>query len=149
MAVTPKPTQRRERAPDPRPARTRRRIQDAMAALAAEGAEITVFSVTKRAEVSRAAFYTHYGDVKDVAAELLAPEIPHPEDDEEAAAVLARRELHLLVDSLVDRRTLVRSSCQWKFTYSIHRSIIRASAERFRMILSAGAVAPDALTRSE
>lgn len=124
------------RAVDPRPARTRQRIFEALDALAHEDDDISVFRLAKRAQVSRAAFYSHFTDIEDVAAHLLIPEIPAPDDATESSHERAVRELHLLVDSIVDRRTLVRSSCRWKLTYGIHRAIISAFAVRFMMVLA-------------
>ncbi|MFJ2552017.1 TetR/AcrR family transcriptional regulator [Microbacterium sp. NPDC087591] len=55
---------------DRRVTATRSRLFDAVRDLAAEGAEITVRSVTERAGVSRATFYTHFSGVDDLALHL-------------------------------------------------------------------------------
>lgn len=53
-------TSSRERAPDPRPARTRAAIFAAARDLSAHDGEVTVNALAKRAGVSRAAFYGHF-----------------------------------------------------------------------------------------
>jgi AcrR family transcriptional regulator len=58
---------------DPRIRRTRRSLQEAMLALAAECdfASISVRDITDRAEVNRATFYLHYCDKEDLTARAL------------------------------------------------------------------------------
>lgn len=55
---------------DRRVAATRSRLFDAVRDLAGQGAEITVRSMTERAGVSRATFYTHFSGIDDLALHL-------------------------------------------------------------------------------
>lgn len=55
---------------DPRVAATRSRLYEAVRSLSADAADITVRSVTERAGVSRATFYTHFSGVDDLALHL-------------------------------------------------------------------------------
>ena len=57
-----------ERAPDPRPARTRAAIFTAARELSADDGEVTVNALAKRAGVSRAAFYSHFSGLDDLLA---------------------------------------------------------------------------------
>lgn len=65
----PQPT----RAPDPRPARTRAAIKDAVARLAERpGNDMTVNAITREAGVSRSAFYDQFSDLDALAIDMLA-----------------------------------------------------------------------------
>src|SRR5829696_41747 len=58
---------------DPRIRRTRRQLQEAVLALAAnrDFGAITVREITTRADVNRATFYLHYRDKDDLVAQTL------------------------------------------------------------------------------
>ena len=60
-----------ERAPDPRPARTRAAIFTAARELSAADGEVTVNALAKRAGVSRAAFYSHFTGLDALMAAML------------------------------------------------------------------------------
>jgi AcrR family transcriptional regulator len=60
-----------ERAPDPRPARTRAAIFTAARELSAADGEVTVNALAKRAGVSRAAFYSHFTGLDDLMGAML------------------------------------------------------------------------------
>ncbi|WP_341854417.1 helix-turn-helix domain-containing protein [Brachybacterium sp. GPGPB12] len=60
-----------ERAPDPRPARTRAAIFTAARELSADDGEVTVNALAKRAGVSRAAFYSHFTGLDDLLGAML------------------------------------------------------------------------------
>lgn len=60
-----------ERAPDPRPARTRAAIFTAARELSADDGEVTVNALAKRAGVSRAAFYSHFTGLDDLMGAML------------------------------------------------------------------------------
>lgn len=55
---------------DRRVTATRSRLSDAVRELSAAGAEISVRSVTERAGVARATFYTHFSGIDDLALHL-------------------------------------------------------------------------------
>lgn len=73
MAGTEQSERRRELAvtTDPRAARTRERIVDALGALLASGDAVSVASVCTRAGVGRSTFYTHFGTVADVVVHVV------------------------------------------------------------------------------
>lgn len=60
-----------DRAPDPRPARTRAAIFAAARELTAVDGEVTVNALAKRAGVSRAAFYSHFSGLDDLMGAML------------------------------------------------------------------------------
>lgn len=60
-----------ERAPDPRPARTKAAIFAAARDLTAGDGEVTVNALAKRAGVSRAAFYSHFSGLDALMGEML------------------------------------------------------------------------------
>lgn len=64
-----KPTRPSERAPDPRPARTRAAILAAIERLGARDVELNVASIVKEAGLSRSSFYSQFKDVGDVAVQ--------------------------------------------------------------------------------
>src|SRR5699024_5196781 len=55
-----------DRAPDPRPARTRAAIFSAARDLTSMDGEVTVNALAKRAGVSRAAFYSHFSGLDEL-----------------------------------------------------------------------------------
>jgi AcrR family transcriptional regulator len=63
----------RESSDDPRVRRTRRSLQEALLALAADQdfAAITVRAITRQAGINRATFYQHYRDKADLIAQTL------------------------------------------------------------------------------
>lgn len=64
------PAAKAARAVDPRPARTRAMILDAVERLGSQGRELTVASVVEEAELSRSSFYTQFRDLGDIAVQL-------------------------------------------------------------------------------
>ena len=71
MKVISKTAAKPERAPDPRPARTRAAILAAVERLGEQGAELSVSSVVAEASLSRSSFYSQFNDIGDVAVQLL------------------------------------------------------------------------------
>lgn len=60
-----------QRATDPRPARTRAAILDAIERLGARGSELTVATIVAEARLSRSSFYSQFKDLADVAVQLM------------------------------------------------------------------------------
>ncbi|MFC0672499.1 TetR/AcrR family transcriptional regulator [Brachybacterium hainanense] len=133
----------RPRAADPRPARTRQAVLDAMMRLAAGGTgDITVFSLAKEAGISRAAFYTHFSDLEDVAIAMIRPALEGLEglDEADRAAGLepaerGMRSLLRVIGVLVDRAEVVRVVSRWKVSAAVDSMITAAYANRFEEIL--------------
>ena len=71
MKVISKTAAKPERAPDPRPARTRAAILAAIERLSERGAELSVSSVVIEAGLSRSSFYSQFNDIGDVAVQLM------------------------------------------------------------------------------
>ncbi len=94
MRVISKTSAKPERAPDPRPARTRAAIIAAIERLSERGAELSVSSVVVEAGLSRSSFYSQFNDIGDVAVQLIREhyeQAPAPEDAGSAVK-------HLLVE---------------------------------------------------
>ena len=106
-----------ERAPDPRPARTRAAILAAIERLGEQGAELSVSSVVVEASLSRSSFYSQFTDIGDVAVQLLRELYERntvPEEPRAAMTLLltefhARRHLYAVV--LGDSATV---SSEWE-----------------------------------
>lgn len=62
---------RTKRAPDPRPARTRAAILDAIERIGESGGEVNVAAVVAEAQLSRSSFYSQFKDLGDVAIQLV------------------------------------------------------------------------------
>ncbi len=67
--MLPDPT-KSKRALDPRPARTRAAILNAIQRLGARGAELTIGTVVAEAGLSRSSFYSQFKDLGDVVVQL-------------------------------------------------------------------------------
>ena len=59
------------RAPDPRPARTRAAIIEAVETLGAGSVELNVSSIVKEAGLSRSSFYSQFADVSDISVQMV------------------------------------------------------------------------------
>lgn len=62
---------KKPRAQDPRPARTRTAILEAIETLERDGGELTVSSIVRTAGISRSSFYTHYKDLDALVVDLI------------------------------------------------------------------------------
>lgn len=60
------------RHPDPRPARTRAAILDAIERLGRTGSELTVAAIVTEAQISRSSFYSQFADLGDVAVQVMS-----------------------------------------------------------------------------
>jgi AcrR family transcriptional regulator len=61
----------RTRAQDPRPARTRAAILEAITRLGDHGATFSIAAITREAGISRSSFYAQFTDLDDVAVQLI------------------------------------------------------------------------------
>lgn len=59
------------RAPDPRPARTRAAILNAVERLGVQGKELSVSAIVSEASLSRSSFYSQFKDLGDIAVQLI------------------------------------------------------------------------------
>jgi AcrR family transcriptional regulator len=69
--VNDKATKNPHRAPDPRPARTRAAILDAVERLGASGSELSVSGIVSEAGLSRSSFYSQFKDLGDISVQLV------------------------------------------------------------------------------
>lgn len=103
---------------DPRVARSRTQLQDALMALAREFRldEITVADITAKAGVNRSTFYQHYADKETLLAHALQEAVDamatdlldtgHPEDDLRMPAQLMSYLVHIQDNAALYRRVL-------------------------------------------
>lgn len=97
------------RAPDPRPARTRAAILNAVERLGSRGDELSVSGVVAEAGLSRSSFYSQFKDLGDIAVQLVRDVDSRLADDagsvsEPAEAILAQA--RALLDEFQQRRHL-------------------------------------------
>lgn len=79
------------RAADPRPARTRAAILDAIERLGAKGSDLSVATIVAEAQLSRSSFYSQFKDLPDVAVQLMG-ELYEELDGAEARTPEARED---------------------------------------------------------
>lgn len=129
------------RAADPRPARTRAAIYDAVERLAGgDGAEVSVNAVTRAAGVSRSAFYAQFSDLDDLAVAMLVDAFRRIGTDDVAARAdtvtgadahaLAAASIGRLVDHIAHRRAFYRASLEWRLTSRVHETVVSAFADQ-------------------
>lgn len=105
-----------ERAPDPRPARTRAAIISAIERLSERGGELSVSSVVVEASLSRSSFYSQFNDIGDVAVQLVRAHYDQTDTPTESFAavkfLLSEFETHRHLYSAVLGNTAVVSA-EW------------------------------------
>lgn len=131
------------RAADPRPARTRAAIVDAVEALCREGAEVTVSAVLRASGVSRGAFYAQFTDLEDVALEMLTGAFQSigEWDTHERLRVgadpewIAREALGAFASYIDARRTLFTTALDWKVSSRVREAVTDAFAAEVRQAM--------------
>ena len=116
-----------ERAPDPRPARTRAAIFAAARDLSVSDGEVNVNALAKRAGVSRAAFYSHFAGLDDLMAAMIQEmfEAAHERGD---AYVRRGGTLHesvrlgygALAVYMERHHAFLRGSLDWKISHRVY-----------------------------
>jgi AcrR family transcriptional regulator len=122
------------RAADPRPARTRAAIYQAVADLTSEPEQdVSVNAILRASGISRSGFYAHFTGLddllvkmlsdayEDLAATYLTTNTAHP-------AKAARQAQEQVVAFISDRRAFIRSSLDWPVGSRAHETIIQAYA---------------------
>lgn len=122
------------RAPDPRPARTRAAILDAIDRLGTAGREVTVASIVAEAQLSRSSFYSQFKDLGDVAVQLMAEIAAEMEAYDKRARDLGRHAeanlgtTRLLIEELQRRRGLYSAVLGGSATVDASRAIYQRMA---------------------
>lgn len=146
-----------ERAPDPRPARTRAAIYAAARELSAADGEVTVNALAKRAGVSRAAFYSHFGGLDDLIGAMVH-ELLDGIRVEADALLRQGRSVHEIVQYsavatsayVVEHHAFLRGAIDWKFTQRPYMGLVRIYAELFEYAFTQlGDVVPAHLPQRE
>jgi AcrR family transcriptional regulator len=129
---------------DPRVARTRQAVLDAVETLAAGADPITVAAIVRTAGIGRSSFYTHFSGIDELAVVVLSAafEAIGAEDVElrrhrvvsgaEAARVAQVR----LVGHLVQHRALYASMLALPFTSSVYTRAVEAYAVQVRATIA-------------
>lgn len=131
-----------DRAPDPRPARTRAAIFAAARELTAADGEVTVNALAKRAGVSRAAFYSHFNGLDDLMGAMFARmyEIQHARALEFAANGRSTQEMvqtgaATLVAYTVRHHAFLRGGLDWKFSHRTYMILVKTLSDLHVMTL--------------
>lgn len=127
------------RAPDPRPARTRAAIYTAARELSSADGEVTVNALTRRAGISRAAFYSHFSGLDELIGQMLHDMFqtvweegaamhrgvasPHERVRSSTAVVVAYVEQH---------RAFLLGALDWKFSHRTFLALLEMVSVRHR-----------------
>ena len=127
-----------ERAPDPRPQRTRAAIFAAAQEMGAEDTDVTVNALAQRAGVSRAAFYSHFSSLDDVMCGIIeqmveqvmeeGPEVP----EGFTAHQLVCSEIYAMCDYVAEHRAVLRGMLTWKISHRAYGSMVDMFAKLFK-----------------
>lgn len=127
-----------ERAPDPRPQRTRAAIFTAAQEMGAEDTDVTVNALAQRAGVSRAAFYSHFSSLDDVMCGIIeqmveqvmeeGPEVP----EGFTAHQLVCSEIYAMCDYVAEHRAVLRGMLTWKINHRAYGSMVDMFAKLFK-----------------
>jgi AcrR family transcriptional regulator len=131
-----------DRAPDPRPARTRAAIFAAARELTAADGEVTVNALAKRAGVSRAAFYSHFNGLDDLMGAMFGRmyEIQHARSVEFAANGRSTQEMvqtgaATLVAYTVRHHAFLRGGLDWKFSHRTYMILVKTLSDLHALTL--------------
>jgi AcrR family transcriptional regulator len=134
---------------DPRAARTRARIADAVHELSLSGGEISVTSIARTAGISRASFYSHYASVDELAntlrrdAILFIGELYLVERNRTTAALIRSQER--IVAHVAEHRALYRAVAALPASRDTHLLSVRAFARVIERAMSGHIAAPEGL----
>jgi AcrR family transcriptional regulator len=125
----------RQKAVDPRPARTRAAIYAAVAELTREpGQDISVNAIIHASGVSRSGFYAHFTGLDDLVVAMLSDayrDIAATYSDASTTdpAQAARHSTEQLVAFISERHAFLRMSLDWPVGSRAHEVIIQAYAD--------------------
>jgi AcrR family transcriptional regulator len=153
-----------QRAIDPRPARTREALYEAIRELSVEAdavagrsaggapAAITVNSLVHRAGVSRSAFYSQFADLDELMVALLIDtfreigiaDLNARHDSKPVSSrALAHESLTTLGEHFRERRAFYTASLGWMVSVRVHQAIVAAFAAQVRETILALDDVPD------
>ncbi|HIY24657.1 MAG TPA: TetR/AcrR family transcriptional regulator [Candidatus Brachybacterium merdigallinarum] len=131
-----------DRAPDPRPARTRAAIYKAARELAAGDGDVTVNALAKRAGVSRAAFYSHFGGLDDLMGDIIEQMLSHRYDFVRETyrsgapfRVALARALLSTSEYIAEHHAFLRGALDWTLTHRTYVILVETYAELFELSL--------------
>ena len=125
-----------DRAPDPRPARTKAAIFAAARALTAGDGEVTVNALAKRAGVSRAAFYSHFSGLDDLMGAMLQQMLDTAwtrgtefKDQGEHVHQRVRFGYGMLAAHVERHHAFLRGALDWKFSHRTYIGLLDSLVE--------------------
>ena len=132
-----------DRAPDPRPARTKAAIFAAARDLTSIDGDVTVNALAKRAGVSRAAFYSHFSGLDDLMGAMLQQMFDAAWERGGAFAEQGRS-LHEAVQfgfgmfvAYVERHhAFLRGALDWKFSHRTYMILVKTMTRLHGVALS-------------
>lgn len=131
-----------DRAPDPRPARTKAAIFAAARDLTTLDGEVTVNALAKRAGVSRAAFYSHFSGLDDLLGAMLREmyEATWNRAPEYRSRGMTLHEgifsgFGLLVANVERHHAFLRGALDWKFSHRTYMILVDAMTSAHRVAL--------------
>ncbi|WP_232820141.1 TetR/AcrR family transcriptional regulator [Brachybacterium sp. YJGR34] len=132
------------RAPDPRPARTRAAIFAAARELSASDGEVTVHALAQRAGVSRAAFYTHFSGLDELAGAMFqrlfdAVHVQSREANEQGQSTpeMIRFGFGAMVAYVEQHHAFLRGAQDWKFSHRTYMTLVDTLTDLHAQALSA------------
>jgi AcrR family transcriptional regulator len=129
---------------DPRAARTRQGILDAVARLRESGmADISVSDIVREAKISRSSFYAHFSSLDDLAGALLRQEfidVGAPSRDEAGTTTSIRDSYRRLVDHFAQHESIYSVAAGLPLSRRAFDDVIAAYAEQ---VLAAFDIADD------
>ena len=129
---------------DPRVARTRQAILDAVEELAAGDQPITVAAIVRAAGIGRSSFYTHFSGIDELAVEVLggvfrtigAEDVELRRNRVVTGAEAARVAQVRLVGHLVQHRALYASMLALPFTSAVYTQAVEGYAAQVRATIA-------------
>jgi len=129
---------------DPRVARTRQAILDAVEELAAGDEPITVAAIVRAAGIGRSSFYTHFSGIDELAVEVLggvfrtigAEDVELRRNRVVTGAEAARVAQVRLVGHLVQHRALYASMLALPFTSAVYTQAVEGYAAQVRATIA-------------
>lgn len=139
---------------DPRVARTRRAILDAVETLASGDEPISVAAIVRAAGIGRSSFYTHFSGIDELAVEVLggvfraigAEDVELRRNRIVSGAEAARVAQVRLVGHLVQHRALYASMLALPFTSAVYTQAVEGYAAQVRATIALLPEIPNGLT---